>query len=749
MSAAMLGINLQPPPIDAWILPAVVKSASARDLINDEASGTITARTQKGAVHYRWKPDIRAGRGAGILSVVASVDVAPIEIRYAPQWAGQRVSVISTDLRSVDNEIRLIQQVDVDGERVKLALVARIASGALNLEMTCDKPLVSALRINAPVAAALNRIALPYSPVPFYRISNNGLFISSYLDWSTSASTRYDGSGALYEPKTDGRRNLLHERLIVRVSGQLKDVLPKNSWSRSRYYDRVGGRLVIDVTETLPFANIEAGIDHLIAAGLSDCILIVHVWQKMGYDNGLPVVLPANAFLGGAEVLRSIGRKVKSVGCEFALHQNYIDQYPNSGEFDPTSIAVDSNRSMLKAWLNTSVGQQSYSLRPDMFVLMAQRYSPAIKQTLGTTAAFVDVNSSFLPWERVDMEASRPGAGRFSAFLAGSKAMFEALQSVEKGPVFGEGHQHFYWTGALDGVEAEMTVGYAGDIRDAPLWVDFDLLRIHPYQHNFGMGFYNRYAPATAASRDPMTEERTRDLYRTQQLAFAHLPYRSQTLWADPRLFVQEAALSVPVAKGYRRAAATEIRYPVDGQWQPIEAALPRAAGRAVRVRYDNGLVITANTGTAPVTDGKGRQVASAGWSAYGAGIEGWSTTMADGRSDFMRDAASIYADPRGVAGNWGRRGTGPAALVDFGVLRTNGQTWLRCAGGRWTILGFADRGTVDIEVERSAVAAPSSLRSERTAADARVEPGSVPGWWRARLLSGQRYTTSVACSAG
>lgn len=642
----------------------------------------------------------------------------------------------------------LTQQVAVDGETVKLTLAARIVGGSLILDMVADKPMVSALQLTAPAAVGLNRIILPYNPVALYRIGTSDVLASSFLDWSASAATRYEGNSARYEPKTDGQRNPLRERLIVTVSNRVTAVVPNTSWSRSRYYDRVGGRLVIDVTETLPFADIEAGVDRLIAAGLSDCVLIVHVWQRMGYDNGLPVVLPANAFLGGADVLASIGRKVKAAGCEFALHQNYIDQYQNSGEFDPADIARDGKQQMMKAWLNTSVGQQSYSLRPDKLAAMVRRYAPPIKQVLGTTASFVDVNSSFLPWERVDMDATHPESGRFSAFLNGSKAMFEALQSVEKGPVFGEGHQHFYWTGALDGVEAELSVGYDGDVREAPLWVDFDLLKIHPNQHNFGMGFYNRYAPATAASRDPMTEERTRDLYRTQQLAFAHLPYRSQTLWADARLFVQEAALSVPVAQGYRSAAATEIRYPIDGQWQPIEAALVRNAGRAVRVRYDNGLVVTANTGPAPVTDSKGRQVGTAGWSAYGAGLEGWSTTMGDGRRDFMRDAGSIYADPRAVAGNWDRRGNGQASPVDFGPLRTNGQTWLRCVGGRWTVLGFADRGTVDIEVERSAVAAPLYLRTEE-AVDVRVEASSVPSRWRARLVSGRRYATALPCNAG
>ena len=586
---------------------------------------------------------------------------------------------------------------------------------------------------------------MPYDPMPLYRTSE-GLFASTFFDWATSAATRLEESSAIYAPRSDGSRNILHERLIVTASPRLADVLPSSYWPRSRYYGRVGGRVVIDITETLPFAKIEQGVDRLIAGGLSDCVVIVHVWQRLGYDNGLPVVLPANAYLGGNTALRAIGDKVKAVGCEFALHQNYVDQYDNSGDFDPRAIGRDADGQLLRAWLNAVVGQQSYALRPDRLEATARRYAAPIKASLGSTASFIDVNSSFLPWERVDMDALQPGGGRFNAFLTGSKAMFEAMQEIERGPVFGEGHRHFYWTGALDGVEAEMTSGYEGDVRTAPLWVDFDLLRIHPVQHNYGMGYYNRYAPATRASHDPMTEERTRDIYRAQELAFAHLPYRSGTMWDDVRLFVQEAALSTPVAKAYARASAREIRYPVNGSWKPIEEAWPLGAAHAVRVRYDNGLVVTANTGIRNIADPIGRGLGEAGWSATGKDINGWSTTFPEGRRDFMRAPDTLYADPRGVAGNWTATGATPTE-IDFGPLRTDGQTWLSCRQGRWTVLGIAQRGSVTLDVDAAVIPRPNSLRGEPDTPDLVPGEASRSGFWRVRLISGRRYTTNAPCS--
>ena len=747
--AVLIGAtSFRPSAVEARVVPTPVEPIVAVTTARNAASTGLTVRTARAEVRYRWQPDPRAGNGAGAIVIEPSVisGATPITVRYAPIWAGKQVTIVSQDFRTSGNQTILTQVVTVDGEKTILTLQAHVVGGSLVLDMDADTPTISAIKVTAPTASGLNRVALPYNPVAVYRSDANSAVTSAFLDWSASAATRYDGDDALYEPKTDGRRNPLRERLVVTTSDHVISVLPNAAWPRSRYYDRVGGRLVLDVTETLPFAEIESGLDRLVATGLSNCILIVHVWQRMGYDNGLPVVLPANAFLGGSAALTAIGRKAKAVGCEFALHQNYIDQYQNSGVFDAATLAKDSGGRASKAWLNAVVGQQSYTLRPDMLAAMAQSYAPAIKDALGTTATFVDVNSSFAPWERTDMDAAHPGGGRFSAFLLGSKAMFATLQSVEKGPVFGEGNNHFYWTGALDGVAAQMSAAYAGDdVRVAPLWVDPDLLKIHPFQHNFGMGFYNRYAPATASSRDPLTDERSRDVYRTQQIAFAHLPYRSGILWGDARLFVQEAGLSVPVARAYRNAAAKEIRYPVGGRWVPIETALAKGPARAVRVRYDNNLVITANTGLSVVADPQGRTLDTASWSASGAGLGGWSTSSAEGRRDFMRDAGAVYADPRKVPGNWDNRTHEAATPVAFGAVRTNGQTWLRCVAGIWTILGFANRGTIDVEVQRSVVAAPKLLRAGGVA-DVPVTAGSVPTSWHARLASGHRYTTAVPC---
>lgn len=701
-----------------------------------------------GRIRYDWMQDPSIAAGAGMLRA-RRVDRpnAPIAVRYRLIWS-QPAQLSSSNIVADGHTAVLTQRFQVGAAAATVVMRGHVVDGALVLDLSVDQPLLAKWQIGLVESPDLVRFAIPYNPVDVWRSRGAEAFAALSLDWTASNATRIEPDGAVYLPRSDGTRNSARERLILPVSPRIEAVLPRAAATRSRYYDQMAGRVVIDIVETETFAEIRRKLLALRDAGMADCVVIVHVWQRMGYDNGLPSVLPANAFLGGEEALKEIGDIVRSASCDFALHQNYVDYYPNALDFDIALAALDGAGKPAKSWFNEAVGIGSYLTKARAMLTLARDNAPEIKRRLGTTASFLDVNSGMAPWEKVDMDARERDGGAFSGFGREVRGLFAFMQDAERGPILGEGKDHFYWTGAVDGVEAEMRVGYRGDdVRKAPLWVDFDLLRMHPFQHNFGMGFYNRYAPAMNAARDPMVDENTRDIYRSQQLAFAHLPYRSGSLWGDVRLYVQEAALAGPVARAYGDTPVRDIRYRAGDRWVPIEVALPAGADRTVRVRYANGLVVTANTGDAVVTDDQGTALSRGGWSATGAGLSGRSATVGGQRQDFLQSSSSIYADPRTTPGNWVAAAGGDAAPTDFGPVRTNGQTWLRCAGGYWTILGLAQRGTIDLEVRQSTIARPRQLRADRTA-DVVPASASSAGYWRVRLVSGHRYATPVACAA-
>jgi hypothetical protein len=700
---------------------------------------TFTVTSPDAPLRYDWivDPD-----GAGRLSATGVQGGAALVVaRYRPIWTGP-ARLRSSRLTKSGNGVLLTQQFDVAGRATTIMLQGHVVGAALVLDLVADAPLLANLETKLQDMPGLQRFPIPYSPVDVYRAIAGARFASLFLDWTASDATQLKSDGAAYLTRTDGTRNPARERLIFSVSPRVIDVLPKPGWPRSRYYDQMAGRLVLDVTTTEQFADIERKLAGLRDVGLSNCVMVVHVWQRLGYDNGLPSVLPPNPFYGGHPGLRRVSDLARTMGCYFALHQNYIDYYPNADTFDRDLIARDARGGLIEAWRNPTMRVQSYSARPRAFTRLATPVAAQIHQSLGTTAAFIDVNPSFPPWQRVDMDARETDGGRFRPFLHGSKALFGLLQEVEQGPLLGEGAAHFYWTGALDGVDADLARGPGKDAPEAPMWVDFDLKRIHPFQQNYGMGYYERYI----TGRYALTRIE-QDIYRTQQLAFAHLPYRSGPDWGDPRALVQEMALAGPVARAYGRQAASTIDYRVADRWAPIENALSTSAGRIVRVRYANNLMVTANTSAEAIADDEGVLLPRGGWSARGAGLAGHSALVAGQRHDLMQSPGAIYADPRETPGNWDQA-QAATALTDFGVIQTNGQTWIRCEKGRWTFLGFAGRGVVQVAVRDSVIAKPAWLRA---AGGAQAIPGAglAAGFWRVRLASGQRYASPLACTPG
>src|ERR1035438_3297453 len=207
-----------------------------------------------------------------------------------------------------------------------------------------------------------------------------------------------------------------------------------------------------------------------------------------GYDNALPAQYPASDVKGGgAELQQAVAAGQKS-GCSVGLHENYVDYYPNYDYFSINAIARDSQNGLKLSYFNAGRGLQSYATRPTLLTANAATQSPEIHSLYQTNASYIDVNSSVSPWWRSDMDASVAGAGTFAAFRAASAALWSFERTTHGGPVFGEGGSHWFWSGLLDGVEAEFGGGAVANnsSAQAPLFVDFDLLKIHPRQVNYG-----------------------------------------------------------------------------------------------------------------------------------------------------------------------------------------------------------------------------------------------------------------------
>jgi hypothetical protein len=166
----------------------------------------------------------------------------------------------------------------------------------------------------------------------------------------------------------------------------------------------------------------------------------------------------------------------------------YAVGYPNYDFYNTNDIALDSYGHLQHAWYNPSTRIQSFAVKPDATLRLAATQSPEIHRRYNTQADYLDVHSAVPPWFHVDDRAGETGAGQFSRVWDIHRQLWAYERDTHNGPVFGEGNNHWYWSGCLDGVEAQFGSGWPGNGGfTAPLAVDFNLLKIHPLQFNHGM----------------------------------------------------------------------------------------------------------------------------------------------------------------------------------------------------------------------------------------------------------------------
>lgn len=507
---------------------------------------------------------------------------------------------------------------------------------------TADSALISSIDIGDWSASTeAKAVTTPYYTGSVFYLTGIGEFGNAWWDWRTTNATSLDGTIAQYQPRTDGTLSTMQEQLMIMVSPNVDDVFPKIENPASPYMKELAGKMLIDIS-TAGFAKIQAGFDQLKDYGITDCAAIIHNWQHAGYDNALPEHLSANDSLGGNSGLEAAIAAGKSDGCLMAVHENYVDYYPNYPEFDPSALSLTSNGDRLPTWLN-HFGVQAYSTKPSWILRNAATQSPQIHSLLGTTATYIDVNSAAPISSRGDMDSRQPGAGQLRTWMDASANLWTYERQVHGGPVFGEGWSHWYYSGLLDGVEAQLGAGVAGNTgEDLPLFVDFDLLRIHPLQVNQGMGIYARWVKSTSQ----ISTTAQMDAYRMQEIAFGHAPFLDTSFWTDILHGFVDSNLISTVAAAYGTAHANSIQYGVNGNWiTPSEAARSNQF-ETVQVGYDNGINVVANAAPESM-EWNGITIPQYGWAAKGNGLLAYTALCGTIICDYAETPELLFANAR------------------------------------------------------------------------------------------------------
>ena len=537
----------------------------------------------------------------------------------------------------------------LSGRTIRVAADLYYARGSTaRVDIRSDDPYIAAVHFGDIGPVAFRRqIVIPYLGQISY-LPDLGLFAKTIVDYTLSHAGALDGTTARYGALTDGRRRPVRETAYYALSPDLHAVLPTAPNPASPYRAPLGKHIILDVWGG-SFTDNAAWLKELSTYGLTELDTIVHDWQNGGYDNKLPNVLPANPNLGGDAGMKVWAHTAVNLGEIFGLHENYVDFYPNAAVYTTKDVAHDSQNHLIPAWKNLI---QSYAVAPTAILKYARMFTPEVQRRFGENGGYLDVHSAVPPWFHVDFRADVPGAGEFRTVFNAHRDLWKLFRKVHGGPVLGEGNNHWYWSGLLDGVEAQFGQGVPSNGgQTAPLMVDFDLLKIHPLQLNHGMGYLERWLAAGYSgdwgSRIPAMK--TLDQYRMQEIAYGHAGFVAAPLAPNLPFIWQEQNLVIPVTDRYATAQPVSIQYELNGRMLDTNAAA--AAGSAfdrVRIQYDDGLVILANSRDADWHVGGGKYVLPQyGWMASGDGLTAYTAERDGVVVDYARTPASLFVNAR------------------------------------------------------------------------------------------------------
>lgn len=215
---------------------------------------------------------------------------------------------------------------------------------------------------------------------------------------------------------------------------------------------RKAGRFVFDIWGG-KYADIATTMERMIAYGLTDSLLTVHVWQRWGYDYRLPDIYPPDPRYGTVEDMRQIAKVCGSRDIPWGLHDNYIDFYPDAGGYSYDHICFTEQGAPIKAWINEGRDAQSYRWRPDRIMPFVKRNLALIKPNLIPSHYFIDVFTSAKCFDYYDRE------GKFHSMLETRKCWGETFAWIRdylggNAPTTSEaGHDQLI--GYLDGADCQ------------------------------------------------------------------------------------------------------------------------------------------------------------------------------------------------------------------------------------------------------------------------------------------------------
>ncbi|MCF0233469.1 MAG: hypothetical protein HUK22_00660, partial [Thermoguttaceae bacterium] len=512
------------------------------------------------------------------------------------------------------------------------------------------------------------------------------LFASGHIDWYRSGASyllggheadgdakgswaRVNGA-AQYNPKTDGTRNDVYERFIFTVSPQFEETLPTIPNPKSPYKD-VAGKGVWRAHGATTRDGDKKYWRQVWRNGMRHCIITDHeVCWRDGGESFTFRTKPAPK-KGGDEGWFDYARFMQDeLGFVYGPYNNFTDFSPVNEYWSPDMVNRFADGSLQHAWA------RCYAPKPTRAVEYCEKLTPINEEKFHFSCAYCDVHSSVPPWTRTDYDARVPGAGTFMSVFYPYGEIFLLQKKNWDGPTYSEGPHHCFYAGLTDG-------NYGQDqpynLYVNPWLVDFDLLKMHDLECDFGLGNLGMFAPGYSPAT-PEAQKELLDRFLCGTLAFGHPGFLALDYGipsgAKSYFMVQQ------IASRYTQTSVKKIGYfDAEGRLLSTSDALKAdvVKNNQIYVEYEDGTFVVANgSKTTPLVSIPDANVGGSGLFALppngyfarsGDGqvvVESMISTDSRERYDYCQSPEYVYLDGRGV---WTEAEL--ACGAGAGVLRT------------------------------------------------------------------------------
>lgn len=534
-------------------------------------------------------------------------------------------------------------------------------------------------------------------------LAGDGLFVSvlpdmyhcDYSEVIAATTPPEERSVALfretsYIPLTDGKRNDVHDRILITASPEFAEILPNHQNPRSPNIERLAPYMfVMDRTFSLNRWDTlkRYGMDHIIANDFAGIFI-------KDYSEGFGVRWRPHPDYTIKQV-QDAREQIKSLGFMFGSYIDVTDQPPLNEWWDEDAVSLTSQGDLAEAWPG------SYMPKTDKMWVLARRTGQKMKELYPPECVYLDVSTNRGPIA-MDYEAGYPGAGRARDMIIG---IGDSLVETRKwyGSTVSEGIYRWMYAGLsdMDYAQVRMSEGL-------PLPLDFDLLKLHPYQIGTMMG----YGPTCYLSEDELKELGKGTLpappafykYIASSLAYGHMAMTGYGYFPPMSRFIQSYALMQGLQREYLPDAVVKIEYHDGQQFLPSSAALQKDAHKAgrVRVTYQGGMVVTVNFNPeqewAVAQDGTQYVLPPWGWVISRSGkdpVLAYSAMVDGKRMDYVQCPEYFY-----VAGGELERRVGPLQVQGAAWLKRDGDGWLLIPCGKLGQWG-SDQRLKDIPADR------------------------------------------------